>query len=620
MRPRVLAAVITSALFAPFPVSTSAQDLREDTAPSYIAVVDGESALTRDGEREAAAEGSPLIPGDVVRTDRGRLDIVFPDGSAIDVDEFSTLELISPSLLRLTEGRLRITVAGTGLQGSATTLRIDTPYASADLIAPGEYRLSLQGTPSGLQTALGIVRGRGTLANDWGTTTLRSGEESLAWDAAAPSYARRFNPLRDDTFEQWVASIHDQRIGGRSAQYLPSNLRMYGGALEQSGSWEYETDYGYVWYPQVAGDWRPYDDGYWSAIPAYGWTWIGVGAWSWPTHHYGRWGYHRSRWFWIPQRQWAPAWVSWGSAPGYVSWCPLGFDNRPVFALSMATRGWSQGWTVLNRDHFGQRGWNVRQYAVRTVPSRTPFIAQGAAPLPLPRGARDRQRGGTLSDRGSIRGSNGSGIAVPRGGVRNGFPGGAERDNRATGDPRDDARRAGPRSYPRTNGPFESGPTPLPPGQTVPRSAVPPARSDDDESRRGNRPGGRGEPNAGDSARPGPRAYPRSSGPYYSGPEPLPPGQSAPGAVAPRDQPRRRANPASERQSSSTPPAQTPDTQGRASSDRQAQQERAAEPQRPAGPRATPRAERGGGGDRAARGGSSNTRSGGNDRGTARRR
>src|SRR5205814_1433611 len=83
----------------------------------------------------------------------------------------------------------------------------------------------------------------------------------------------------------------------------------------------------------------PYYYGDWSPIRSYGWTWIGLDVWSWPTHHYGRWGYERSRWFWIPNRTWGPAWVSWAAAPGYVSWCPLGFDSRPVFALSIGGAG-----------------------------------------------------------------------------------------------------------------------------------------------------------------------------------------------------------------------------------------------------------------------------------------
>jgi hypothetical protein len=130
---------------------------------------------------------------------------------------------------------------------------------------------------------------------------------------------------------------HVQRaIGGGGAEstaHLPPELNVYGGAFDQYGAWQYDAPYGYVWYPTVAADWRPYYYGYWSSVPTYGPTWIGVDAWSWPTHHYGRWGYARNRWFWIPGRTWGAAWVSWASAPGYVSWCPLGFDGRPVFAF-----------------------------------------------------------------------------------------------------------------------------------------------------------------------------------------------------------------------------------------------------------------------------------------------
>src|SRR6185295_14708019 len=61
-------------------------------------------------------------------------------------------------------------------------------------------------------------------------------------------------------------------------------------------------------------------------------------AWAWPTHHYGRWGYASNAWFWIPGRTWGAAWVSWSFADDYVSWCPLGYDSRPVFALSIGSQ------------------------------------------------------------------------------------------------------------------------------------------------------------------------------------------------------------------------------------------------------------------------------------------
>jgi hypothetical protein len=135
-----------------------------------------------------------------------------------------------------------------------------------------------------------------------------------------------------------------------------------------------------------------------------------MNVWSWPTHHYGRWGYAHSRWFWIPGRQWAPAWVHWGAAPGYVGWCPLGFDNRPVFSLSAGhTNQWANGWVVLPRPYFGARGGYVHRYAVspRMLPVNTPFVEHAAAPV-LPRAVPRGSAGVASASRGS---------AVPRSAV-----------------------------------------------------------------------------------------------------------------------------------------------------------------------------------------------------------
>jgi len=61
-----------------------------------------------------------------------------------------------------------------------------------------------------------------------------------------------------------------------STQNLPPDLQPYGPEFDQNGSWQYDQQYGSVWYPTtVSADWRPYYDGYWSSYPAYGWTWIG---------------------------------------------------------------------------------------------------------------------------------------------------------------------------------------------------------------------------------------------------------------------------------------------------------------------------------------------------------
>ena len=219
-----------------------------------------------------------------------------------------------------------------------------------------------------------------------------------------------------------------------STQYLPPDLQTYGQTLDQNGTWGYEAPYGNVWYPTVAADWRPYYDGYWSPVPRYGLTWIGLGAWAWPTHHYGRWGYARSHWFWIPGRSWSTAWVSWGSAPGYVSWCPLGYDGRAVVALSVGYQhGWN-AWTVIPRERFAVGRYPVNRYAIEPhrLASTTPFVLHRNAPAITP--------GRVVAVGPAPANSAGLGTAVPRNGGR------STGDARlSTGDPRlstGDARRS----------------------------------------------------------------------------------------------------------------------------------------------------------------------------------
>src|SRR5205823_3712413 len=79
--------------------------------------------------------------------------------------------------------------------------------------------------------------------------------------------------------------------------------------------------------------------------------------------HYGRWGFSAGVWFWIPSSRWAPAYVSWGYATDYVSWCPLGWNNRAVFSIDLFNVGrgyynagprYYSAWTVVPRGSFGR--------------------------------------------------------------------------------------------------------------------------------------------------------------------------------------------------------------------------------------------------------------------------
>jgi hypothetical protein len=257
--------------------------------PAHISFVEGTAQVGHGGEWETAVINLPLVEGDSVRTIAGRVQVLFPDGTVIDIDPYSEIVFVTGSRIRVSAGSIE---------------RQDADEADADAV---------------------------------------------------------------------------------SAAYLPQELQMYGGTFGQYGSWQNEAPYGAVWYPRVARTWRPYYHGYWAPMPSYGWTWVGFDAWDWPTHHYGRWGYARGSWFWVPGRVWAPAWVSWASAPGFVSWCPLGVSGSPVFALSIGNGDPWTGWTIVRRDTFGGRAYAVHRYAVEPhhLTRATPFIIQSRAPVAL---------------------------------------------------------------------------------------------------------------------------------------------------------------------------------------------------------------------------------------------
>lgn len=401
----------------------SAQPSDDQTAPAHVASIDGDVMLQREFSEEPAIPGSPIVAGDQLRTVLGRAEILFPDGTALDADEHTTVELQGPSLIRVTSGRVILTVARFS-SGPAPQYRIDTPAGSAELAGPGEYRVAVFGTPETPQVEAAVVRGRAALSNNAGSVVLRAGDRSTAWADRAPAPPQLFNSAVFDPFDRWAAAQRDSRVGGgTSAQYLPPDLRMYGGALDQNGSWDYDTSYGYVWYPTVASGWMPYYYGYWSSVPRYGWTWVGRDRWAWPTHHYGRWGHANRGWFWIPGRQWGPGWVAWGAAPGYVGWSPLGYNNASLFTFSAGfSTSWGGGWVVVPRQHFGVYGRYADRYVVapRALPPHTPFVTQRQAPIPPPRQSVLRTGG----DRA---------VAVPRDRPRTDLPNADRRQTAPTG-------------------------------------------------------------------------------------------------------------------------------------------------------------------------------------------
>ncbi|HYT74605.1 MAG TPA: DUF6600 domain-containing protein, partial [Vicinamibacterales bacterium] len=368
---RLALALSAAALVFPSIASAQAPGADQGIPPAYVARVDGGAALERDGRADTSPLNMPLLSGDRVRTTDGRVEVRFPDGSALFIDAGTTLDVQSDHLLRLIDGRVRISVRDAARSGTAGAIpsRIDSPAGSVRIAQPGEYRIALLHGPSTslragndeMQLELAVVRGSADIFTEEGDTPVRAGERAYASAGLLPSYSYPYNSAASDAFDQWSEGPRDVQAGA-SAQYLPPDMRTYASTFDEYGDWQYQQPYGYVWYPRVAADWHPYYYGRWMSYPRYGWTWIGLDRFAWPTHHYGRWGLSSGTWFWIPASRWAPAYVSWAYAPDYVSWCPLGWNNHAVFSLSVFNVGsgyYSAGprfysaWTVVAQRSFG---------------------------------------------------------------------------------------------------------------------------------------------------------------------------------------------------------------------------------------------------------------------------
>jgi hypothetical protein len=79
-----------------------------------------------------------------------------------------------------------------------------------------------------------------------------------------------------------------------------------------------------VWKPAFTKrDWQPYSNGRW-IFTDYGWYWDSYEIFGEIVYHYGRWFYDDFYgWLWIPDYEWAPAWVEWRYDDDYIGWAPL---------------------------------------------------------------------------------------------------------------------------------------------------------------------------------------------------------------------------------------------------------------------------------------------------------
>ena len=176
---RFASCACVAALLVAFGARASAQDAPADP-PAHISVVDGTASLERDGRPDPAPASMPLVAGDRLRTENGRVEVMFADGAVLHLDTSSTVDFQSDDVLRLMNGRVRLTIPG---QRRSVSYRIDAPAGWVQIQEPGEYRVSVTRNGNEPELELVVLRGAADILNDDGQTTLRAGERGITTHA-----------------------------------------------------------------------------------------------------------------------------------------------------------------------------------------------------------------------------------------------------------------------------------------------------------------------------------------------------------------------------------------------------------------------------------------------------
>jgi len=306
---------------------------------------------------------------------RGMAELIAPNGTWIRVGNSTQIQFIALDT-DLSEMDVAAGVARFYNKGPDTVIKATSPfgYVLADLGTVFDFYVgensvevaAVRGEVSFVHSATDaryeVSAGSPSILADQGQVSSGEGIVDPDWD--------RWNSRREDF---WATKA---RMRGRSAEYLPPNLRDEAYALEENGRWEdvsYEGEPHRFWRPtSVAVGWSPFTVGRWT-------DWYGDQCWipdepfGYLTHHYGNWVYVRNSWYWAPPVAsvrvglpflnvgffWYPGRVSWIHRGAYVGWVPLA--PREMY---YSHRNWGGPHTVVVTNvNITQININVRNYA-----------------------------------------------------------------------------------------------------------------------------------------------------------------------------------------------------------------------------------------------------------------
>lgn len=305
----------------------------------------------------------------------GKSELIVPNGTLIRTGNNTQIQFIALDQ-DLTQADVASGVGRFYNRGTNTVVKVTSPFG--DVLAYSDTAfdfyvgensvevVALKGTVSFVHAETGTRYDVGAGAS----SILADQQQVSSGDGAADPGWDRWNASRDHF---WTGKT---RSRGRSAEYLPPDLRDQSYALEENGRWDkvnYDGSDRWFWRPTIVSvGWSPFTVGRWTDW--YGdQTWIPAEPFGYVTHHYGNWIYAHDYWYWAPPvvsvrvgfplldigYYWYPGRVSWIHTGIHLGWIPLAPQETYY-----SRRRWGGPHTVVvNNINITQININVRDYA-----------------------------------------------------------------------------------------------------------------------------------------------------------------------------------------------------------------------------------------------------------------
>jgi hypothetical protein len=331
--------------------------------PPRLSFLDGQVSFWRPGAQDWAQAqiNTALAPGDQLYIE-GSGNLELQVGAQAYVrggrDAQIGLETQEPDFLRfkVTGGRVAFDLR---TLAPGHTVEVDTPHGAFIMNHEGYFRVDVGDERTTFTTRRA---GRASVVAAAGDAVPMEPDESAVIEGPSEKGLAFQAAPAMDAWDTWNYDRTDALLEAGSSRYVTPDT--YGTAdLDRYGSWRVLPTYGRVWVPAgVAPGWAPYSTGSWMYDSYYGWTWVDTAPWGWAPYHYGRWVHVNSYWCWAPgpvvrHAVYAPALVAFFGGPGVsvglsvggpgVGWVALGWGEplipwwgRPGFIH----RPWWGGW------------------------------------------------------------------------------------------------------------------------------------------------------------------------------------------------------------------------------------------------------------------------------------